>query len=313
MALFNSIWDDLKYSLRSGSMVTKLMIINFTVFVMVYVVFIGLWLALGGDRVEARELLDRGLNWLCMPGKGEILLWQIWSPITSIFLHEWLGHFLGNMIALYLFGTIVADLIGDRRVFPLYLLGGLVGNALYFISAQFLSSVGLYALGASGAIMALAGAALILAPDYRVMLFLLGEVKVKYIVLVLLLLDLVSIANAQNTGGHAAHLGGFVFGCLFVYRLRDGRDMSEPVNRLLDKITGMFASGRRRKKAPRRRPQMAVKGPFAASSKGNPSVTDQEDLSFQEKLDTILDKIKAHGYENLTPEEKEFLYNASKK
>lgn len=312
MALFNSIWDDLRYSLRSGSMVTKLMIVNFTVFVLVYVVFIVLWLALAGDRLEARVLLDQGLNWICMPGNAHILVWQLWSPITSIFLHEWLGHFLGNMIALYLFGTIVSDLIGDRRIFPLYLLGGLVGNALYFISAQFIPSVGMYALGASGAIMALAGAALILAPDYRVMLFLLGEVKVKYIVLVLLLLDLVSIANAQNTGGHAAHLGGFIFGCLFVYQLRDGKDMSAPVNRLIDTIAGWFSADRNRKKLPKRRPQMAVKGPFAAG-KGSHAVTEQEELSFQEKLDIILDKIKAQGYENLTPEEKEFLYNASKK
>ena len=47
-------------------------------------------------------------------------------------------------------------------------------------------------------------------------------------------------------------------------------------------------------------------------AKGN-RASDTNDLSFQEKLDAILDKIKQQGYENLTAEEKEFLYEASKK
>ena len=54
---------------------------------------------------------------------------------------------------------------------------------------------------------------------------------------------------------------------------------------------------------------MVVKGQFGPTK----GMTEQEQLSFQERLDLILDKIKAQGYQNLTPEEKEFLHNASKK
>jgi hypothetical protein len=190
-------------------------------------------------------------------------------------------------------------------------MGGLVGNVLYFISAQFMPYVGSYALGASGAIMALAGAALILAPDYRVMLFLLGEVKGKYIVLVLVLLDLVGIANQSNTGGHAAHIGGFATGCLFVFQLRDGKDITEPINRLLDKILRWFWPARQHPKKAKRKTQPAFRTTFGGA-KGS-SVSDTHDLSFQERLDAILDKIKEKGYENLTQEEKDFLYEASKK
>lgn len=310
MAVFRSIWEDIKHSFRAGNMVTRLVIVNFAVFVLVKIIFVLIWLAMPGNRDGAAALFEQVLLTFCMPGDWQ-LLWHIWAPFTSMFLHEGFGHFLGNIIALYLFGVIVGDLIGDRRVLPIYLIGGLVGNVLYFASAQFMPYVGTYALGASGAIMALAGSALILAPDYRVMLFLLGEVKVKYIVLVMVLLDLVGIANDSNTGGHAAHIGGFAAGCWFVFRLRDGKDMSDPINRLLDHIRGWFSPSRPRIKKAKRKTQPAFRATFGGV-KGN-SASDTTDLSFQERLDAILDKIKEKGYENLSQEEKDFLYEASKK
>ena len=227
-----------------------------------------------------------------------------------MFLHEDFWHVVNNLIFLYLFGTIAGDLIGNRRVFPIYLMGGLVGNILFLVSDFWMHYPVPFALGASGAVMALAGAVLILAPDYRVMLLLLGQVKLKYIVLVMILLDMVGIAHNSNSGGHIAHLGGFAMGVFFVYQLRDGKDLAVPFNRLFDRITGWFSSAKRSPAAPKRRPQPAMKATFG--SKGN-KASDTHDLSFQEKLDAILDKIKQQGYENLTAEEKDFLYEASKK
>lgn len=312
MAVFRSIRDDITYAFSNGNMVARLVIINFAVFALVNLLHFLLWLVLRGDREATNEVFNTVLNWLCMPGDWR-LLWHFWAPVTSIFLHEGFWHFLNNIIGLYLFGTIVGNLIGNRRVLPIYLLGGLVGNALYFLSAQMPQfNVGYYALGASGAIMALAGTALVLAPDYRVMLFLLGEVKLKYIVLVIVLLDLVGIANQSNTGGHAAHIGGFLFGCFFVYRLRDGKDMSEGVNNIVDPIKGWFSIRSRRNTPTRRRRQPVMKATTFGKPKGN-NVSDQANYSFQERLDAILDKIKQHGYESLTQEEKDFLYQASKK
>jgi hypothetical protein len=131
-------------------------------------------------------------------------------------------------------------------------------------------------------------------------------------VLVMLLLDMVGIAHNSNTGGHIAHLGGFLMGCLFVYRLRDGKDLSEPVNRLLDKILNLFSFSRpRTPKKKKRKTQPAFRATFGGA-KGS-SASDSNDMPFQERLDAILDKIKEKGYENLTQEEKDFLYEASKK
>lgn len=289
-------------------MVTRLVIVNFGVFILVNVVYLFLLLLKGSEA--APEAFQEGLRWLCIPASGRTLLFQLWSPFTHIFLHENFWHVLNNIIFLYLFGAIVGDLVGDRRVLPIYLLGGLAGGLAFMASAQLLPHVGSYALGASGAVMALGGAALVMAPEYRVRLFLLGDVKVKYIVLVLLLFDLIGVAGKYNSGGHAAHLGGFAMGCLFVYRLRDSHDLAEPVNRVLDYLTGWLTGGQASAK-PRnkRQKQQAHTPPFTTTRGGR---APQDDAPYQQRLDAILDKIKAGGYESLTAEEKEFLYNASK-
>ncbi|TNE68561.1 MAG: rhomboid family intramembrane serine protease [Bacteroidetes bacterium] len=309
MALFGSIWDDIRHTFRIGNMVMRLIIINFGIFILVNVAFLIL-LIIQGPEAASVSLWD-GLEWLCIPASGRTLLFQPWSPFTHMFLHESFWHVVSNIIGLYLFGVIVGDLIGDRRILPIYLLGGLFGGLMFMASAQFAPYVGSYALGASGAVMALAGAALILAPDYRVRLILLGEVKVKYIVLVLLLFDLIGVANKYNSGGHVAHLGGFAMGCLFVYRLRDGHDWAEPINRTLDRAMGWFSGAAAVPASPpKRKAQKAFTGTFTATKGGR---APQDNNSFQQRLDSILDKIKETGYESLTPEEKEFLYKASKK
>ena len=302
--MFHSIWGDIQQAFRSGTMVTRLVIINFSVFVLVVLTKFALFLFNAGDGIPA--YFDDLLHLFCMPSDWRTLLWHPWAPITHMFLHEGFWHVLSNILFLYLLGTIVGDLVGDRRVLPVYLLGGLAGGVLFLISKFFLHYLSPYALGASGAVMALAGAAVTLAPDYRVMLLLLGEVRLKYIVLVMVLLDLLGIANMDNTGGHLAHIGGFLTGIFMMNQLRDGKDWSEPVNRFLDGIMGLFSAKKRPKPAIKRK--MPPTGPAKGSSK-----SDREDLSMQERLDEILAKIKASGYDSLSPEEKEFLYETSKK
>lgn len=302
--MFQSIWGDVQQAFRGGTMVTRLVIINFSVFVLVVLTKFVLFLFNAGNGIP--DYFDDLLHLFCMPSDWRTLLWHPWAPFTHMFLHEGFWHVLGNILFLYLLGTIVGDLVGDRRVLPVYLLGGLAGGVMFLISKFFLHYLSPYALGASGAVMALAGAAVTLAPDYRVMLLLLGEVKLKYIVLVMVLLDLLGIANMDNTGGHLAHIGGFLTGIFMMNQLRDGKDWSEPINRILDRIWSLFSAKSHPKQAIKRR--MPSSSPAKGSSK-----SDTNDLSMQERLDEILAKIKASGYDSLSPEEKEFLYETSKK
>lgn len=304
--MLNSIWDDLKYSMRTGDMATKLIVINFAVFVLTKLLF----LILGGFTMgNPDSAYSTVLHYFCVPGDPMRLLMQPWSLITHIFLHDNLWHLISNLLFLHLFARIVSDLIGDRRILPLYILGGLTG-ALFFIVSAVLGIIPAgYALGASGAVMVLGGATLILAPDYRVSLLLLGNVKVKYIVLVQLLLDLTAVAGSYNSGGPIAHIAGFLLGCVFVYQLRDGKDWTEPVDRVLTWIEGLF-SGRSKYQKKNRKPG-PMKATYVRETPNSAQPTKEH--GFQERLDTILDKIKQSGYESLTTEEKEFLYQASQK
>ena len=163
------------------------------------------------------------------------------------------------------------------------------------------------AMSASAAAMSLGGAAFILAPDYRVPLLFLGSVKVKYVVMVLVLLDLVGIAGTYPAGGHAAHIGGFVAGCFFVFQLRDGRDWAVPFYNFFSKLGGLFSA------KPKPKFQRPKNAPTMRATFGGAKGSSKSDDSFQEKLDAILDKIKAQGYESLSLEEKDFLYEASQK
>jgi membrane associated rhomboid family serine protease len=284
-------------------MVTKLVVFNFAVWVALKLLYLLL-------SVTNGDLYGRLLDYLWLHADLPTLAWRFWGVVTHMFLHDSFWHLASNLIGLYLFGTIVNDLVGERRILPIYLLGGLMGAFVFVVTAQFFLGVGAHALGASAAVMALGGAALILAPDYRVPLMLLGGVKVKYIVLVLVLLDLVSVAGSYPAGGHAAHIAGFAMGCFFVFQLRDGRDWALPVNNLLDRIKRLF-SAKPRPKHQRPKTSPPMRASFGGA-KGS-SRSDSDDRPFQEKLDAILDKIKAQGYESLTQEEKDFLYEASQK
>ncbi|MBT8230954.1 MAG: rhomboid family intramembrane serine protease, partial [Bacteroidia bacterium] len=141
-----------------------------------------------------------------------------------------------------------------------------------------------------------------LSPDYIMHLILIGPVKLKYIALAILFLDIIGTASMINSGGHFAHLGGALFGMLYVYMLRRGTDMTSILS------FNRNENPKRRKTAKKHFKVVHREEPGAKSddSKNRPSEQ-------QSELDRILDKINAQGYDKLTEEEKEFLYQASKK
>jgi len=150
--------------------------------------------------------------------------------------------------------------------------------------------------------------------------------KLKYIVAVLIFLDLIAIADNINTGGHFAHLGGALFGWFYVYQLRSGgTDLSKPVNSIIGAFQGFFQNIANIFTGKKNKLRVEYKNPKASSSsrprrsgtpftrtKGN-AKSDTQDLSHEEKLNAILEKIKLNGIESLSDEEKDFLFNASKK
>ena len=318
--MFQSIWDDVKREFQYGNMVTRIILVNIVVWIVVNLAKLILLLP-NPDSLA----YDTFLRFFSMSPNWKFILMHPWVPFTSIFLHEGFGHILWNMLAFYWFGRIVGDLLGNHRILPLYILGGLVGGVFYFIAAQFhwlgLGLPSEMVLGASAAVMAMVACAATIAPDYIFNLLLIGPVKLKYIAFILFFLDLISIADRSNTGGHLAHLGGAAFGLFFATQLREGRDLGKPINQFFDFILGLFnrskpkfthqRGGGGQKAYSDTQKKQSTQGTQTADANKKASNTNVSDD--QTRLDAILDKIKQKGYDSLTKEEKEFLFKASQK
>lgn len=298
--MFQSILEDVRREFRMGNMVTRIAIVNIFAFVILNLVRLGFWITNAG---QVHPLYYQIRKYLTLSSDPWFDLTHPWVMITAMFLHEGFWHLLWNMLFLYWFGRIVGDLIGNHRILPIYLLGGLFSGLVFVGSAQLFhyGAVGeIYALGASGAVMALVMSAGVIAPDYRIHLLIIGEVKLKYVVAVLLFLDLISLAGNVNTGGHFAHLGGALFGYLFIIVLRQGYDLGMGVNRMEAAVVSLF---QRRDRGPKLVYRNEVR--LIKENKPAPSVD-------QNKLDAILEKIKHKGIEALSADEKAFLDNQSK-
>ncbi|MCB0653828.1 MAG: rhomboid family intramembrane serine protease [Saprospiraceae bacterium] len=314
--MFTSIWEDIKREFNYGNTVSRIILVNIGVFLLINIVWVILRISNGWVTPPAYEKI---VQFLSISSSVRHNLTHIWVFITHMFLHEGFFHLFFNMLMLYYFGRIVGDFIGNHRVLPLYLLSGIAGALMFFLTVNFLPYGGgnlHFALGASAAVMGIVLAAGVLSPDYIFYLPLLGAVKIKYIIAVMLIVDFFAVAGNTNTGGHFAHLGGALFGWIFVRQLRKGQDLSVWVNRLIYSITLLFKPDSRKQE--RKGPYMVYKNQDKKKTatrkqeKSKPHHT-SDNLSHEEQVDSILDKIKEKGYESLTPEEKEFLFNASKK
>jgi membrane associated rhomboid family serine protease len=153
--------------------------------------------------------------------------------LTSIFMHGSVSHIVGNMVFLWAFGPEIEDLMGRPQYLVFYLLGGLAATAAQVV-ADPTSTVP--NLGASGAIAAVMGAFLVTYPHDRIrsLLVIFIFVRTAYIPAALLvgfwfLTQLVSLGavaqHPQPSGGvaYAAHVGGFIFGCVTARLFEGGR------------------------------------------------------------------------------------------
>ncbi|MEM9847923.1 MAG: rhomboid family intramembrane serine protease, partial [Bacteroidota bacterium] len=211
--MFQSIWEDVKREFSYGNMITQIIIVNAAVFVLMG--FVSVFLFFSSENAEAaRESFVAFQRWFSMSDSFLYNLTHPWVIFTHMFLHVGFMHILFNMLWLYWFGRIAGDFLGNQRILPIYLLGGLAGALAYFLSAQVDGlPIGSYALGASAAVLAIITSAATTAPNYYVNLLFIGSVKLKYIAAVFVLLDVFAIAQfSPNAGGSIAHLGGAAFG-----------------------------------------------------------------------------------------------------
>ena len=137
-----------------------------------------------------------------------------WTILTNMFVHAEFWHIFGNMITLFFFGRVILQLLGTGRFLLLYFIGGIVGNLLYIWLGTPLS----IAIGASGAIYALAGALVVMMPTMRVAIW--GIIPMPLWVAILLFFVLWSLPNFIPGIAWQAHLGGLAVGLIAGFYFR---------------------------------------------------------------------------------------------
>jgi membrane associated rhomboid family serine protease len=249
-----------------------------------------------------------------IPSELELFILRPWTIITYAFTHSMatFWHILMNMLVFYWFGKLVEEYLGSNKVIGIYILGAIFAGVVYLLAYNFLPFYSDFSravlVGASGSVYAVMVAAATLMPDYRFFLLFLGPVRIKYIAAVLIFISFISTAD-YNAGGNLAHLGGAFLGYIFVVQLRKGSDWSKPVIVVMAFFKGLF------KKNPKIRVSHKKPVENTPPPKRNPGdeKPQPQPRPDQKEIDAILDKISEKGYESLTKEEKEKLFNASRK
>lgn len=282
--------------LKSGSLLSILIIVN-----------VALWLLsllfplidylytfpAGRTRQGWYDLFSLSSQW-------ELLVRRPWTLLTYMFLHEGFWHLLFNMVMLYFGGLMCCRYLNAKRFAWIYFLSGMGGGLLYLLVYN-LFPVGQLQVstmvGASAAVMGVLLAVAAYVPNQEVGFWMIRTftVKMKYLVLVFLVIDLLSIP-VSNAGGHIAHLGGALIGFLFVMVMR--WRLQRPARPKHQRIKVKKAAGYKP----------------AGGRQGRPLSDDEFNrrrADDQKRIDAILDKISKSGYDHLTKEEKDFLFRKS--
>lgn len=281
-----SIIDDLKWQFKSGGIAQRLIFVNVAIYIISVFVFYSSQL-----RIFIYP------DWLALNSNGAIFLNTPWTLISYQFFHSSFLHLFFNMMVLFFAGRLFTTYFTEKQLLGLFLLGGIFSGFVYLVSFSLVGKTA-QLVGASGAIMAILIATATYAPYMIVRLALIGNVKLWQLAAVLVVLDLVQIP-IENSGGHLAHLGGALFGFIFVKVLHKGIDLSLWITKIITFFETLF--------------NKKEKTPFKKVHKNKtPTFTTTTDNVHQKKVDEILDKISKSGYDSLTKDEKEFLFKSEK-
>lgn len=229
------------------------------------------------------------------------LLFRPWSILTYSFIHSGFFHLFWNMYLLYFSSRLFLNLFSIKIFLNVYFLGVVVGAFTFLLSYALFpafQNTTPAMIGASAGVMGIFVFISTYSPDQEVRIIFFN-IKLRYLAIGFVLIDIIQIPYG-NAGGHLAHLGGAVLGFLYAQRLQNGIDIGLPFERFIAKTIDLF------KKKPTLRSVHKKK-----LSKKTKSTTTTDTLH-QKQIDAILDKISTSGYESLSQNEKDYLFQAGK-
>jgi membrane associated rhomboid family serine protease len=287
-----SVLGEIKSSFKQGSVLTRLIYINLAVFIVIRLAQVFFFLS-------GKEFT--WIEWLALPDSPQLFFQRPWTIITYMFLHYNFIHILFNILGLFWFGKMFMYRFEGGKLLSLYVLGGIAGGVLYMLSYNLFpvfSKENALLLGASASIFAILVALAAYEPNEEIYLALIGPVRMKYVAGFYLLLSVVGI-SASNPGGNIAHVGGALWGFLYISQLRRGKDMASWFDYLLKKLAFLFKRRQR------------IKISYKQPPRDDHEYNRQKNMN-QEEINKILDKISKSGYQSLSKEEKELLFKQGK-
>lgn len=306
--MYGSIKDDFKNAFnKPNSAHTQLIIINVVVFL--FLALLNVFSSLFGFQGVFHFVYDQ----FSIPPVFTDFLTRPWTLITYAFAHSLndIFHILFNMLVFYWFAKLIIEYLGSDKVIILYVLGALAGSVAYLMVYNlipfYVERSGFSGMvGASAAVYAVVVAAATLLPNYTFFLMFIGPVKIKYIAGFYIVLSFLGSVGG-NAGGNIAHLGGAFMGYLYITQLQGGNDWGKWIISTMNFFKSFFKPSSKIKVSYKKEKTTASR----ASSSRSSTAKKGSDAS-QEEIDAILDKISEKGYESLSKEEKQKLFNASK-
>ncbi|PID70127.1 MAG: rhomboid family intramembrane serine protease [Flavobacteriales bacterium] len=284
----NNLKDKIRYKYRTANIVEQIIYINIGIYI------VSLLFKLISFLFASK--VNYLYRWFSLPSPFESFLYKPWTLVTYGFLHADLFHILFNLLILYYMGRLFLDFF-SRRDFLIYFFSGIIiGGILYLASYNLfpaLQSGRAYLLGASAGVMAILIGLAAKIPNYAIRFRFIGYIKLWYIAVAFVLIDLIQIP-ISNTGGHIAHLGGALTGYLLTTQFTTA-------SRKNNWLINLFG---KKKKSPLKTVYKKRTATQSKSSTGN---------NQQERIDAILDKISKSGYGSLSQDEKDFLFSVGKK
>ncbi len=286
---------NLKYQWQHLNVLYKLLVANVAVFLIIVVIELFAYL------FRIFYVLDIIIRLFALPAAPLKLLLKPWTLFTYMFLHVNFWHIFGNLLWLYFMGIIFLMYFSEKQLWRVYVISGLAGAALYFLSYNIFpvfwpvknQSI---LLGASAAVSGIVLAVSAYKPNDYVYVFGIFKVPLWLIGALYVLYDL-SMLPLDNAGGHIAHLGGALYGLWFGLKFKKGQDVSLWLSKF------NFKSSKSHRKKYR-----VVKNDFRPQD----YQWNAQKQDIKKEIDRILDKISKHGYNSLTKKEREFLRQHSK-
>jgi len=256
---------------------------------------------------------------------------HFYQLVTYMFMHANFQHILFNMFALWMFGCVVERVWGAKKFIFYYISCG-IGAGLfqelaqlvqfYFIAEAQIPGFAVADLltvasnsnavlnlwttvGASGAIYAILLAFGMIFPQERIFIFPLPiPIKGKWFVVICAAIELIlALSTSGDNVAHLAHLGGMLFGYLMIKYWQkhpgDGGYGYYKGHQFFDKLHDKWEQRTNHNK---------YKNDIKPESDWDYNARKQKE---QEEIDGILDKIRRSGYDSLTKEEKQKLFDQS--